>query len=95
MYKTELCNSYINKIECKYKEECYFAHNIDELRPKLVPINYKERVCDNYKINGTCPYGNKCLFKHNKYNRLDIFKRICKNQSKNIQNYYLINLSLL
>jgi hypothetical protein len=33
LYRTKLCNFYIDKKECMYHEKCFFAHGEKELRP--------------------------------------------------------------
>ncbi|KAH6827811.1 hypothetical protein C2S53_017170 [Perilla frutescens var. hirtella] len=64
MFKTELCNKWQQTGACPYRENCQFAHGIDELRPVLRHPRYKTEVC-RMVLNGvSCPYGHRCHFRH-------------------------------
>ena len=62
-YKTDLCRHYLLTGKCPFGNNCTFAHGMDELRKKIVPLEYKTRVCKDY-LEGVCEYGYKCTFAH-------------------------------
>jgi hypothetical protein len=67
-FKTALCQAFQKTGECRYGNECRFAHGKDELRlPKYNHPKYKTVLCRNYAITGICPYGSRCQFIHEKY----------------------------
>ena len=44
LYKTELCNSWIERGVCRYGSKCQFAHGEQELRPVIRHPKYKTEV---------------------------------------------------
>lgn len=62
-YKTDLCRHYLLTGKCTFGDNCAYAHGMDELRKKIVPLEYKTRVCKDY-LEGVCEYGYKCTFAH-------------------------------
>ncbi|KAH7726857.1 hypothetical protein AAVH_05744 [Aphelenchoides avenae] len=63
-YKTEMCRQQRDQGFCYYGNNCRFAHNDNELRPKMRHPKYKTQLCHNYARNGSCPYGANCQFQH-------------------------------
>ena len=74
-YKTEMCRNIELKGNCQWGNQCFFAHNEDEIQNNG-PYNhfYKTKICKYYTESGFCPYGIKCLYIHtrpyNAYNQL-------------------------
>jgi len=64
LYKTELCQSWIQTGNCRYGTKCQFAHGSDELRPVLRHPKYKTEICKTFSTTGHCPYGKRCRFVH-------------------------------
>ncbi|KAF7827740.1 Zinc finger CCCH domain-containing protein 15 [Senna tora] len=64
MFKTELCNKWQETGTCPYKDQCQFAHGIDELRPVIRHPRYKTEVCRMVLAGVVCPYGHRCHFRH-------------------------------
>ena len=62
--KTELCKNYELYHDCYYKDNCCFAHGMDELRDNnLVPSN-KTKLCKSFIENKVCNFGVRCSYKH-------------------------------
>uniref|UniRef100_A0A6B2LK09 C3H1-type domain-containing protein n=1 Tax=Arcella intermedia TaxID=1963864 RepID=A0A6B2LK09_9EUKA len=64
LYKTELCQGWLQTGACRYGEKCQFAHGEDELRPVLRHPKYKTEICKTFSTTGSCPYGKRCRFVH-------------------------------
>ncbi|KAJ8548259.1 hypothetical protein K7X08_030728 [Anisodus acutangulus] len=64
MFKTELCNKWQETGACPYRDNCQFAHGIEELRPVLLHLRYKTEVCRMVLNGDSCPYGHRCHFRH-------------------------------
>ncbi|KAI3862713.1 hypothetical protein MKX03_002005 [Papaver bracteatum] len=64
MYKTELCNKWVQAGVCRYGDRCQFAHGFGELRPVVRHPRYKTEVCRGVLNGGFCPYGHRCHFRH-------------------------------
>lgn len=64
LYKTELCESFTTKGNCKYGNKCQFAHGLQELKIKPRATNFRTKPCINWTKLGYCPYGKRCCFKH-------------------------------
>ena len=62
--KTELCKNYELYHDCYYKDECSFAHGIDELRENINFLSYKKKMCKNFQENNFCNFGVRCSYKH-------------------------------
>ena len=64
-YKTELCKYYEINGNCKYGNNCAYAHGIENLRIKVTnTTSYKTKKCIQFFNNGFCPYGSRCQFAH-------------------------------
>lgn len=59
--KTKLCTFFENGT-CTRGEDCYFAHNTDEMRKK--PVFMKTRLCKEFIEMGSCNNGVRCNFAH-------------------------------
>jgi hypothetical protein len=64
LYKTELCQSWMETGICRYGTKCQFAHGKDEQRPVIRHPKYKTEVCKTFSTTGQCPYGKRCRFVH-------------------------------
>ncbi|KAK6921687.1 Zinc finger, CCCH-type [Dillenia turbinata] len=64
MFKTELCNKWLETRACPYGNHCQFAHGIGELRPVIRHPRYKTEVCRMVLAGDACPYGHRCHFRH-------------------------------
>ena len=62
--KTELCKTYEVYHDCYYKDECCFAHGIEELRDNSNFSSYKTKICKNFQDNSVCFFGIRCAYKH-------------------------------
>ena len=76
---TKMCNSYFDKVECESKDECTYAHTVEQL--KITPCNFKERCIHVFKdSNGeyTMASGTKkiCRFLHPEETRENYTKRV-------------------
>ena len=63
--KTELCKNYELYHDCYYKEECCFAHGVDELRENINSSSYKTKMCKSFQNNFVCNFGIRCSYRHN------------------------------
>lgn len=64
-HKSELCKAAFvsGKKKCRFQSSCDFAHNIQELRPRVFDfMNYKKQDCS--KWGKACQYGTRCLYLH-------------------------------
>lgn len=73
LYKTELCESFTTKGQCKYGNKCQFAHGLQELKLKHHSNNYRTKPCINWVKLGYCPYGKRCCFKHGDNKDIQIY----------------------
>jgi hypothetical protein len=71
MNKTILCNSYINKTKCEYKNKCTFAHNLSEQN-----INQDRKIA--YEIVKSKKTIDTDNLDKNIYNELCILTRVCE-----------------
>ena len=62
--KTELCKNYELYHDCYYKDNCCFAHGIDELRDNILVPSYKTKMCKSFIENKVCNFGVRCSYKH-------------------------------
>jgi hypothetical protein len=70
--KTEMCKNMVHFGECKFGENCSFAHSVNELQKKKhVPSNYMTKLCQQFHDPeiGYCNYGERCQFLHSVYDR--------------------------
>ena len=62
--KTELCKNWEVYHDCFYKNECSFAHGIEELRQNFNSIGYKTRLCKVFNEKSVCNFGQRCNYRH-------------------------------
>ena len=63
--KTELCKNWEIYHDCYFKNECSFAHGIDELRIGTTPISgSKNKLCKTFQEKGVCSFGTRCNYRH-------------------------------
>ena len=62
--KTELCKNYEIYHDCYYKDECCFAHGIEELRDNFLFTSHKTKMCKSFKDNKVCNFGIRCSYRH-------------------------------
>ena len=66
-WKTEKCRNWEIDGECKFGENCAFAHGDNELKQKInCNISYKTKPCKQFFEEGYCNYGIRCQFSHKK-----------------------------
>ncbi len=95
-WKTEKCHYWDLNHECKFGENCAFAHGDEELKQKMINNNYKTKLCKQFFDEGFCLYGSRCQFSHKKksFNISRIFTDINNNNETYI-NYTEIISNLL
>ena len=54
--------------ECKFGDNCAFAHGDSELKKRKMTFNYKKKPCKQFFELGYCSYGSRCQFSHKKQN---------------------------
>ena len=70
-YKTELCKFYELSGQCKYGDNCAYAHGVENLRSKVTNTTaYRTKKCIQFFENGYCPYGSRCQFQHQLKNNI-------------------------
>ena len=62
--KTELCKNYELYHDCYYKNECCFAHGLEELRENTNYPSYKTKLCKSFQENKVCNFGIRCSYRH-------------------------------
>lgn len=62
--KTELCKNFELYNDCFFKDECSFAHGIEELRKFSLNDKYKDIPCFGYVQSSFCPFGLRCNYQH-------------------------------
>ena len=95
--KTELCKNWEIYHDCFFKDECSFAHGIDELRIDTPVSGTKNKLCKSFQEKGFCLFGKRCNYRHViKEERLftyqfilnhscnEIYNEMIKNECKNI-----------
>ena len=65
-WKTEICRYWEMYGECKFGENCAFAHGDSELKQRKLTFNYKTKPCKQFFEIGYCSYGSRCQFSHKK-----------------------------
>ena len=63
-WKTEICRYWEMYGNCKYGENCAFAHGESELNQRKLTFNYKTKPCKQFFELGYCSYGSRCQFSH-------------------------------
>jgi len=61
LYKTKLCETFLQTGNCKHGEKCNFSHGESELRS--TPDLFKTAIC-NLWTQGKCVAGERCRFAH-------------------------------
>ena len=58
LFKTELCNNWVESGFCRYGDYCLYAHGQEELvmREEV----RKKKNCKSFFKDGYCPYGLRC-----------------------------------
>ena len=85
--KTELCKNWEIYKDCYFKNECSFAHGIDELRTHIPSNGNKNRLCKSLQENGLCLFGKRCNYRHViKEGRLFTYESILNNTCNEILN---------
>ena len=85
-WKTEICRYWEMYGECKYGDNCAFAHGDSELKQRKMTFNYKTKPCKQFFEIGYCSYGTRCQFSHKKEDLKDQKK---ETQDKNNNISYL------
>ena len=78
-WKTEICHYWEMYGQCKYGENCAFAHGESELKERKLTFNYKTKLCKQFFESGYCPYGSRCQFSHK-----NTISENCENSEKNV-----------
>ena len=85
--KTELCKNWEVFHDCYFKNECSFAHGIEELRFDSHISGSKNKICKTFEEKGYCIFGKRCNFRHVvKEKRLLTYQYILENTCKEILN---------
>ena len=81
--KTILCSSLSTGVVCKHKENCNFAHSVEELTVK--PCLFQDRCKMIININGSCENKNNlcCQYIHSNLETLNAFYRRISIKIKN------------
>ena len=92
-WKTEMCRYWEMYGQCKYGNNCAFAHGDSELKKRKLSFNYKTKPCKQFFELGYCSYGIRCQFSHkkedsmqdnNKISYLKILKEFLSDENNNI-----------
>ena len=67
-WKTEKCKYWEMYGQCKFGDNCAFAHGDSELKKRKMTFNYKTKPCKQFFELGYCSYGSRCQFSHKKEN---------------------------
>ena len=62
--KTELCKNWEIYHDCYFKNECSFAHGMEELRLDNHISGSKNKLCKTFQEKGYCIFGKRCNFRH-------------------------------
>jgi ribonuclease HI len=84
-WKTEICRYWEMYGECKFGDNCAFAHGDSELKQRKMTFNYKTKLCKQFFELGYCSYGSRCQFSHK---REDLHKQ--KNENDNVSYWKII-----
>ena len=84
-WKTEICRYWEMYGECKFGDNCAFAHGDSELKQRKMTFNYKTKLCKQFFELGYCSYGSRCQFSHK---REDLQKQ--KNENDNVSYWKII-----
>ena len=89
-WKTEKCHNMEIYGQCKFGENCAFAHGDDELKEKVKNFNYKTKLCKQFFEEGFCPYGSRCQFNH-KIKNYDFYYKFYNKLIVDNENYIIYN----
>ena len=67
-WKTEICRYWEMYGQCKFGDNCAFAHGDSELKERKMTFNYKTKPCKQFFEIGYCSYGSRCQFSHKEEN---------------------------
>ena len=85
--KTELCKNWEIYHDCYFKNECSFAHGIEELRNDTPVTGNKNKLCKSFQEKGFCPFGKRCNYRHAiKEERLFTYESIINNTFNEMYN---------
>ena len=95
--KTELCKNWEIYHDCYFKNECSYAHGLDELRTDTPVSGSKNRLCKSFQEKGFCLFGKRCNYRHVikeerlftynsilNYNSNEIFNEMNKAENKDV-----------
>jgi hypothetical protein len=95
--KTELCKNWEIYHDCYFKNECSYAHGLDELRTDTPVSGSKNRLCKSFQEKGFCLFGKRCNYRHVikeerlftynsilNYNSNEIFNEMNKPENKDV-----------
>ena len=82
-WKTEICRYWEMYGECKYGDNCAFAHGDSELKQRKLTFNYKTKPCKQFFELGYCSYGSRCQFSHKREDLKDQKNEI-ENKNNNV-----------
>jgi hypothetical protein len=95
--KTELCKNWEIYHDCYFKNECSYAHGLDELRTDTPVSGSKNRLCKSFQEKGFCLFGKRCNYRHLikeerlftydsilNYNSNEIFNEMNKAENKEV-----------
>ena len=83
-WKTEICRYWEMYGECKYGDNCAFAHGDSELKQRKITFNYKTKPCKQFFELGYCSYGSRCQFSHKKEEDLKNSKNNVKEKKEEV-----------
>ncbi|CAD8161994.1 unnamed protein product [Paramecium pentaurelia] len=82
--KTELCKNFQLTGQCKFGNECSFAHGFSELQAKThLHQKYKTKPCNRYFNQGFCPYGIRCQYLHDEIKDQSRFEKFLQESYQN------------
>ena len=85
--KTELCKNWEIYHDCYFKNECSFAHGLDELRTDTPVSGSKNKLCKSFQEKGVCLFGKRCNYRHViKEERLFTYESILNSTCNEIYN---------
>ena len=83
-WKTEMCKYWEMYGQCKFGDNCAFAHGESELKQRKLTFNYKTKPCKQFFELGYCTYGSRCQFSHKKEEDLKDQKKEIENKANNV-----------
>ena len=64
-FKTEICHNYSVLGSCKWRDQCFFAHGVEELREgESANARFKLKPCSKFHSQACCSYGQRCQYIH-------------------------------